>query len=84
MTMFERTLREWMGIRGTLQKLGPFRMTRFNCVGDVMICRGKIKDKYQDRGLNIVKLDIWIETGQGQTAIGEATVVPPARQGGFN
>jgi len=77
MGMFERTLREWIGLRGVIKKIGPFRMKVFNCVGDVMTCKGKVKEKSQENGNNVVKLDIWCETDKGQTVVGEATVILP-------
>ena len=79
LAMFERSLREWAGLRGTIRKIGPFRMKMFNCVDDVMTYKGKVKDKYQENGNNIVKLDIWCETHKGQTVTGEAIVMLPRK-----
>ena len=74
MAMFERALREWMGLRGEIKRIGPFRMQIFNCVGDVVTFKGKVKDKHEEDGKCIVTLDIWSETHKGQTVTGVATV----------
>jgi acyl dehydratase len=73
--MFERLLREWMGLRGTIKRIGSLRMKVFNCVGDVVTYKGKVREKHEDNG--IVVLDLWSETQKGQTVTAEATVVLP-------
>lgn len=79
MAMIERTLREWIGIYGTIKKIGPFRMVLFNCAGDVVTFKAKVRDKSQSDSANEVKLDIWAETEQGRTVTGEAIVALPSR-----
>ena len=79
MALFERTLREWIGIYGTIRKIGPFRMVLFNCVGDVVTFKAKVRDKSHSDGANEVKLDVWAETEQGRTVTGEAIVALPSR-----
>ena len=36
MGMFERLVREWMGLKGSLKKIKSLRMTNFNCPGSVV------------------------------------------------
>ncbi len=40
--MIERTIRAWAGPEAHMLRIGPFRMTRFACVGRVLTCRGRI------------------------------------------
>ena len=75
--MFERLLREWMGLQGTITKIGPFRMKIFNCVEEVVTFRAKVKGKNEEDGKGIVNLDIWAENSKGQSVSGEATVMLP-------
>ena len=77
MGMFERMLREWIGLKGEIKKVGPFRMKIFNCVGDMVVYKGKVRQKHEEDGKGIVALDIWSETQKGQTVAGEATVILP-------
>jgi acyl dehydratase len=76
--MFERLLREWIGLKGKIKKIGPFRMRIFNCVGDLVTFKGKVKQVQNEKGE--IVLDIWSETRRGQTTTGEATVMLPKRE----
>ena len=75
--MFERLLREWMGLHGTLKKIGSLRMKVFNCVGDVATFKGTVRAKHPDRDLAIV--DLTCETANGVTVTAEAAVILPRR-----
>ena len=59
MGLAERMLREWIGLRGEVVRIGPFRMSRFNCPGTVTECGGTVLDKRQEGGKCLVDLDIW-------------------------
>ena len=72
--MFERMLREWMGMRGRLKKISSLQMKSFNVVGDVVHCRGKVTAK-QDNGT--VNLDIWMENEEKITVTAVAVVILP-------
>jgi acyl dehydratase len=77
--MFERLLREWIGLQGRIKKIGPFRMKIFNCVGDLVTFKGKVREKRLEDGQGIVTLDIWSETPKGETVMGEAAVIVPEK-----
>lgn len=72
--LFERMLREWMGTRGRLKKLGSLQMKSFNVVGDVVCCRGKVTGKQDD---GTVSLDIRMENEERVTVTAVAVVVLP-------
>ncbi len=72
--LFERMLREWMGTRGKLRKIGSLQMKSFNVVGDVVCCRGKITGKQDDGTVN---LDIRMENQKRVTVTAMAVVSLP-------
>lgn len=69
-SMIERTVSEWAGPGSRVLRIGPFRMTRFACVGHVLTCRGRIRSV---RGAEI-ELDVSMEDGEGATMSGQALV----------
>ena len=72
--MFERMLREWMGARGKLKKIGSLQMKSFNVVGDVVYCKGRVTARQDD---GTVSLDIWIENKKGITVTAMAVIMLP-------
>ena len=72
--LFERMLREWMGTRGRLKKIGSLQMQSFNVVGDVVYCRGKVTGKQDDGTVN---LDIRMENQERVTVTAVAVVNLP-------
>ena len=72
--LFERMLREWMGTRGKLKKIGSLQMKSFNVVGDVVYCRGKVTGKQDDGTVN---LDIRMENEERVTVTALAVVSLP-------
>jgi len=78
--MWERTYREFFGVDGWIQKVGPFRMRIFNVVGESTVMRGKVAKKWQEGGKNFVELEMWSETPKG-ISVGPGPVVGtlPAR-----
>lgn len=74
--MFERLLREWMGLKGILKKISSLQMSTFNTVGDFIFAHGKVKSIDDN---NQVTLSLWIESDKGITVTAEATVELPTR-----
>jgi len=72
--MWERTYREFFGLDGWIQKVGPFRMRIFNIVGEPTVVRGKIANKWQESGKNFVELEMWSENPKG-ISVGPGPVV---------
>ena len=73
--LFERMLREWMGARGRLKKIGSLQMKSFNVVGDIVVCRGKVTGKQDD---GTVTLEIWMENGERVTVTAVAGITLPS------
>jgi acyl dehydratase len=72
--MWERAYREFFGVEGWIQKVGPFRMRIFNVVGEPSVVRAKVAKKWQEDGKNYVELEMWSETPKG-TSVGPGPVV---------
>ena len=72
--MWERTVREYIGVAGDIKRVGPFRMNIFNTVGETMVTSGVVKRKYQEGGENLLELEIKTEHSKG-TSVGPAPVV---------
>jgi acyl dehydratase len=73
--LFERMLREWMGVKGQLKKINSLQMKSFNVVGDIVTCKGKVTDKQED---GTVRLDIWMENEKSTTVTAIAIVQIPS------
>jgi hypothetical protein len=63
--MWERVVREYIGLAGVIRKVGPFRMRIFNPVGENVVTRGTVARKWQDNGQNFLELDIRSEHSGG-------------------
>ncbi|MBI2088097.1 MAG: MaoC family dehydratase N-terminal domain-containing protein [Deltaproteobacteria bacterium] len=78
--MWERTVREYIGLRGTIRKIGPFRMRIFNPVGDTVVVKGNVLRKFQKDGQNWVELKVWSENSRGvSVGPGPVLVTLPSR-----
>ncbi len=77
-----RVITDWMGDAGFLRKL-DFEMRRQQRPGDIMVCKGKVKDRYRKDGEGWVELDVWAENERdGVTTPGKAWVTLPLREEG--
>jgi hypothetical protein len=72
--MWERTVREFIGLGGVIKKVGPFRMRIFNTVGETVITRGRVARKWQEGGSHLVELEMWTESPKG-ISVGPGPVV---------
>ncbi len=72
--MWERTVREYIGLAGRLKKTGPFRMKIFNTVGEAVVTKGTVKRKWQEGAEHLVELEIWSEHSRG-VSVGPGPVV---------
>ena len=72
--LWGRTVREFIGLDGVIKKVGPFRMRVFNTVGETVVTKGTVKRKWQEKGENLVELEIWSEHSAGVT-VGPGPVV---------
>lgn len=72
--MWERTVREYIGLGGRLKKTGPFRMKIFNTVGETVVTKGTVQRKWQENGENFVELEVVSVHSRG-ASVGPGPVV---------
>jgi len=78
--MWERTVREFIGLGGSIRRVAGFRMRRFNTVGQTVAVRGRVRSKWREGVGAVVELEIWSEVdGQVTVGPGTVTVAIPAR-----
>jgi acyl dehydratase len=78
--MWERTVREFIGLGGSIRRIAGFRMRRFNTVGGTVVVHGRVKSKRREADDALVELEVWSEL-DGETTIGPGivTVALPVR-----
>lgn len=76
--MFERLLREWMGVHGQINKVQNLRMKAFNVVGDVAQFKGQVTELLESQ--NQAVIDLSCETDGGETVTATATVTLPTKK----
>jgi acyl dehydratase len=78
--MWERTVREFIGLGGGIRRIAGFRMRRFNIVGRTVVVRGRVKSKRREAGDALLELEVWSELA-GETTVGPGivTVTLPVR-----
>ena len=73
-----RLLTDWIGTEGWLKKF-RIEMRRMNLLGDTMWVKGKVIDKYVDKGEHCVDAHVWCETdSEGISTPCKATVILPS------
>ena len=78
--MWERTVREFIGLAGTIRRVQGFRMKIFNTAGDTVVTRGKVKRLWTDGATGLVELEMWCENSRGvSVGPGTVTVTLPRR-----
>ncbi|WP_413300991.1 hypothetical protein AA0X95_20160 [Bacillus sp. 1P10SD] len=72
--MWEKTVRNYIGLAGTIKSLKGFRMRVFNTVGEIVVTKGTVKKKWKEKDEYLVELEIWSETSKG-ISVGPGAVV---------
>jgi acyl dehydratase len=76
-----RLLHEWAGDGGRVKKVAC-QYRGMDMVNEDVVCRGVVKRKHREGGENLVELEVWTETPQGQkTTPGSGIVALPSRGG---
>lgn len=73
-SMWERTVREYIGLGGRIRKVGPFRMRVFNTIGAPAVTSGVVKRKWADGGDHLVELEMQTEHTE-RVSVGPGPVV---------
>jgi acyl dehydratase len=78
--MWERSVREYIGLDGRIRRIAGARMRSFNTVGDEVIVRGRVVGKRLEERAGIVELEVWTENRNGiSVGPGTVTVTMPLR-----
>jgi acyl dehydratase len=72
--MWERCVREFIGLRGTITQLSGFRMRSFNTAGDTVTVRGRVVRVWRDSGVGYAELQLWSSNRTG-VSVGPGSVV---------
>jgi hypothetical protein len=71
--MWERAIREFAGLEGSVRRITGFRMRRFNVVGQTVVVRGRVAGKRREDDASLVELELWSEV-DGEVTVGPGTV----------
>lgn len=72
--MWERSVRNYIGLAGTIRKLSEFRMKIFNTVGDTVIVKGSVVRKWREGREGFVEFEVWSENAKG-ISVGPGRIV---------
>jgi len=75
--LWERVVSDWMGIYGRVRG-ATFRITDFHLAGEIIHVGGKITNKAQEKGLNLVELTMESKTTRRVGMAGTVTVALPS------
>jgi len=78
--MWERSVREYIGLDGVIRALRGFRMKIFNTVGDTVVVQGRVKRKWREGRDALLELEMWSENSRGvSVGPGSMIVTLPSR-----
>jgi acyl dehydratase len=71
--MWERAVREFIGLRGVIRRFAGFHMSTFNAAGDTVTVRGRVQRTWREGGRGLAELEVWSENRHG-VSVGPGTV----------
>jgi len=72
--MWERTVREYIGLGGVFKSLKGFRMKVFNVAGETVFTKGIIKNKWKEEEEHLVEIEVWCENSSRVITVGPGTI----------
>ena len=81
--MWERAVRDFIGLEGTIRSIRGFRMKKFNPVGTTTAARGEVLSAADADGVVVLELSVWCENG-GQVTVGPGVVTVAVPQSGMS
>ena len=77
---WERAVRDYIGLDGTIRSIRGFRMKKFNPIGTTMLVKGEVVGASEEDGTGVVELSVWCQNGEDVTVgPGTVTVTLPRR-----
>src|SRR6188474_44157 len=77
--MWERAVREYIGLDGTFRKIGPFRIRTFMTVGETVTVTGRVQDKRVEAGEKLVEIALRSTVSSGIAVEGTVLVALPSK-----
>lgn len=78
--MWERCVREFIGVGGVIRQLSGFRMGSFNTVGDIITVQGSVARVWEEGDAGVAELRMWSQNRHGiSVGPGMVTVRVPKR-----
>lgn len=71
--MWERTVRDFIGVAGVIRSIRGFRMRGLNVAGDTVTVRGTVRRKWLEAESALAELELWSECF-GRVTVGPGTV----------
>jgi acyl dehydratase len=71
--MWERCVRDYIGLAGSIRRLAGFRMRAFNTVGTTPIVRGRVTCTWIEDGTGVVEIEMQT-VNNGEITVGPGTV----------
>ncbi len=71
---WERTVREFIGLRGVIKRVGPLRMRIFNTVGETVTTSGVVRRCWREGDEGLVELEMQSEISRG-VSVGPGPVI---------
>lgn len=72
--MWERCVREFIGLAGVIRRQCGFQMRVFNTVGDTVVVKGRVERKWREADAGFVELTVWSENAKG-VSVGPGRIV---------
>ncbi len=72
--MWERLVRDYIGVAGRIHRLGGFRMRTFNTVGDTVVVTGRVARKWQEEERGMLEIELRSDNSGG-LAVGPGFIV---------
>jgi acyl dehydratase len=72
--MWERTVRDYIGLDGTLRRLSGFRMNSFNCVGETVVVEGEVVRKWREDDTGLLEIRMWSRNGE-RVSVGPGAMI---------
>jgi acyl dehydratase len=72
--MWERTVRQFIGLAGVIRRQSGFQMRVFNTVGDTVVVKGRVERKWREADAAFVELSLWSENATG-VSVGPGRIV---------
>jgi hypothetical protein len=72
--MWERTVRDFIGAKGTIRRVAGFAMRGFSAAGDTVIVGGRVARTWLEDEVGFAELELWSDNSRAGRVVGPGTV----------